>query len=318
MRCLLNVLLTGCLLLTISPVRAQQPVVKPDADDPAQPFPVWQGDAPGSEKWTRTEVTFAGFGNQPMVRNVVRPTLTPYLPKAGTGNGSAVVIAPGGGFRFLSWESEGTKVAQWLSERGVAAFVLKYRLVDTGATDAEFQKRLQEMFQKLSKPGVGEKPGGPLDDLETAAVVAMASEDGRQAIKVLRRRAGEWGVAKDRIGIMGFSAGGMVASAVALQHDAESRPNFVGAIYGAPFDAVTAPQDAPPLFILCADDDPLAASNCARLYLTWKGAGKSSELHIYAKGGHGFGMNKQGLPVDSWIERFGSWLDAQGLLKPPP
>jgi acetyl esterase/lipase len=143
----------------------------------------------------------------------------------------------------------------------------------------------------------------------------MAAEDGRQALRVLRRRAAEWGVAPDRIGIMGFSAGSMVATQAALQHDADSRPNFVGAIYGPPIGEYNVPADAPLLFILCADDDQLAARGSARLYTKWKEAGKTAELHIYSKGGHGFGMTKRGLPVDSWIERFGQWLDVQGLMK---
>src|SRR5207253_10679473 len=143
-------------------------------------------------------------------------------------------------------------------DRGVAAFVLKYRLVDTGATDEEFQKRVQELFSSLSRPDPGDRPeSGPLGDPKTREVIAMAAEDGRQAIRVVRRRASEWGIAPDRIGIMGFSAGGMVADDAALHHDAESRPNFVGAIYGAPMGEFTVPQDAPPLFILCADDDQL-------------------------------------------------------------
>src|SRR5262249_57153862 len=101
----------------------------------------------------------------PRVRTVVRPTLTAFLPKPGIGNGTAIVVAPGGGYRFLSWESEGAKVAQWLSDRGVVAFVLKYRLVDTGATDAEFQKRIQELFRKISRPAAGDTSGrGALDD----------------------------------------------------------------------------------------------------------------------------------------------------------
>jgi acetyl esterase/lipase len=275
-------------------------------------IPIWPGAAPGSEKWTRTEAITV-FGNEPRVRNVVRPTLTAFLPKPGTDKGTAIIVAPGGGFRFLSWESEGTKVAQWLSERGVAAFVLKYRLVDTGATDAEFQKALQALFSGLSRPGAVERPGsGPLSDPETAEVIRMAGEDGRQAIRVVRRRASEWGIAPDRIGIMGFSAGGIVAAAAALHHDAESRPNFVGAIYGAPSGDYAVPQDAPPLFILCADDDQLMSRGCARLYSKWKEAGKPAEIHIFAKGGHGFGMNHQG----HWIEQFRDWLAGQGLMKP--
>jgi acetyl esterase/lipase len=302
---LLHIVSAAVLLSVVMPAHAQDKVI-----------PIWPGDAPGSEKWTRQEATTA-FGNEPRVRNVVRPTLTLFLPKQG--NGTAIIVAPGGGFRFLSWESEGTKVAQWLSEQGIAAFVLKYRLVDTGATDEEFRKRLQAMMQVLSRPNVGantaERPSGPLDDAETKQVIEMAAEDGRQALRVLRRRAAEWGIAPDRIGIMGFSAGSMVATQTALQHDADSRPNFVGAIYGPMMGEYTVPADAPPLFILCADDDQLAARGSAHLYTKWKEAGKSAELHIYSKGGHGFGLNKRGLPVDSWIERFGQWLDVQGLLK---
>lgn len=297
--------LAGLLACLAIPATGQETVI-----------PIWPGAAPGSEKWTRKEGTTA-FGNEPRVRNVVRPTLTAFLPKTGNGNGTAIIVAPGGGFRFLSWESEGTKVARWLSDRGVAAFVLKYRLVDTGATDAEFQKRIQEMFRTLSRPAAGNTSGrGPLDDPETTQVMAMAAEDGRQAIRVVRRRASEWGIAPDRIGIIGFSAGGMVADEAALRHDAESRPNFVGAIYGAPFGEFTVPQDAPPLFILCADDDALVARGSARLYAKWKEAGKPAELHIFAKGGHGFGMNHQGLPVDHWIEQFRDWLGGQGFMKP--
>jgi acetyl esterase/lipase len=300
---LLRIAGVAACLSVVMPARAQEKVI-----------PLWPGEAPGSEKWTRQEATTA-FGNEPRVRNVVRPTLTPFLPKQGTGNGTAVIVAPGGGFRFLSWESEGTKVAQWLSEHGIAAFVLKYRLVDTGATDEEFRQRLQAMVQLLSRPSAGEGASGLLEDPETKQVIQMAAEDGRQALRVLRRRAAEWGVAPDRIGIMGFSAGSMVATQAALQHDADSRPNFVGAIYGPPIGEYNVPADAPLLFILCADDDQLAARGSARLYTKWKEAGKTAELHIYSKGGHGFGMTKRGLPVDSWIERFGQWLDVQGLMK---
>ncbi len=157
-------ILAGLLSLAM-PGRAQEQVIS-----------IWPGDAPGSEKWTRKEVTFVGFGNQQMVRNVVRPTLTAFLPKQGAGNGTAVVIGPGGGFRFLSWENEGTKVAQWLRDRGVAAFVLKYRLVDTGATQAEFQKSLEELFRNIGRVSSGDKPGSnPLDDPETKQVIEMAA-----------------------------------------------------------------------------------------------------------------------------------------------
>ena len=131
---------------------------------------------------------------------------------------------------------------------------------------------------------------------------------------MVRERATEWGIALDRIGIIGFSAGSTVTVSVALEHDAGSRPDFAGAIYGAGRQDVPVPADAPPLFILCADDDLMASPESVRLYSDWKAAGHPVELHIYSKGGHGFGMNKQGLPSDTWIDRFGDWLRVQGLL----
>ena len=139
--------------------------------------------------------------------------------------------------------------------------------------------------------------------------------DGQQAVRVVRRRAADWGLSPQRIGMMGFSAGGRVTESVALQHDADTRPDFAAVIYGAGKGGPPVPADAPPLFVLCADDDLMASPRSVRLYSDWKAAGHPVELHIYSKGGHGFGMTKQGLPTDSWIERFGDWLQTQGLLE---
>jgi acetyl esterase/lipase len=276
-------------------------------------IPIWPGVAPGSENWTQKEAEYRTPQGQRWVRNVVKPSITVFLPSKAKATGTAIIVCPGGGFRFLSWESEGTEVARWLVDHGVAALVLKYRLVDTGATDAQFQNALQALFSSISRPR--DEKGASTADLGAANVPELAAEDGRQAIRVVRRHAAEWGIAPDRIGILGFSAGAMVTDEVALRHDTGSRPNFAVRIYGPVFGEVPVPADAPPLFILCADNDPLAASSSARLYLAWKAAGKPAELHIYAKGGHGFGMNKQGLPVDHWIDGFGDWLQAQGLMK---
>ena len=145
----------------------------------------------------------------------------------------------------------------------------------------------------------------------------MGVADGLQAMKLVRRRAAEWGVAPDRIGIMGFSAGGSVTTGVALEYDADSRPDFAAPIYSAPIEDISVPADAPPLFIAVAHDDPFAASASVPLYSAWSAAGRSAELHIYSKGGHGFGMYKQGLPADHWIDHFGDWLQVQGVLEPP-
>jgi acetyl esterase/lipase len=265
-------------------------------------IPLWPGDAPGSEGWTQQEETTIIPPALKVVRNVVQPTLTTYLPDPTVANGTAVIVCPGGAFHFLSIDMEGTDVAHWLNARGVAAFVLRYRLIRTG-----------DDFPAVV--------GKTLDDRKEmerlmAELRPLILADGQQAIRTVRERATEWGVAPDRIGIIGFSAGGTVTLSVVLEHDADSRPNFAGAIYSAGFKDVPIPPDAPPLFILCAADDAMASPNSVRLYSDWRAAGHPAELHIYSQGGHGFGMQTKGLPSDTWIERFGDWLQVQGLLEP--
>lgn len=275
-----------------------------------QVIPVWAGVAPGSENWTQKEgtATLSARGNgSRLVRNVTQPTLTTFLPNPSLANGTAVIVCPGGGFHFLSWESEGAKVAEWLSAHGIAAFVLKYRLVDTGPTEEDFRNSVAAMFSSIGKAGGLSEP--------MRGVMPLAIADGRQAMKVVRQRAAEWGIAPDRIGMMGFSAGGVVTMGVVMEHDASSRPNFAAPIYGAGIaEGEATPADATPLFILCATDDSIAAAGSVATYSRWKAAGYPVELHMYAKGGHGFGMNKRGLPTDQWIERFGDWLGEEGLL----
>ena len=143
------------------------------------------------------------------------------------------------------------------------------------------------------------------------APLAIADADAKQAIKLVRQRAVEWGIATDQVGMMGFSAGARVTAGLALEYDAETRPNFAAPIYGALWDEIQVPTDAPPLFIALTSDDSLALQHCLNLYSAWQKAGHSAELHIYAEGGHGFGMRVQGLPVDHWIERFHEWLERQ-------
>ncbi len=277
---------------------------------------VWPGPPPGSEDWAakRSESEIMSNGLK-VIHNVVEPTLTPFLPDPSKANGTAVIICPGGGFRILAFQHEGVQVAQWLSERGVAAFVLKYRLVDTGVTEDDLRKGMSKLMAGIGKADDMDKYAGLKDDPETMQVVPLAVADGKQAIKLVRSRAAEWNIAPDRIGIMGFSAGAGVTTGVVLECDAESRPNFAAPIYGGILSGRTVAPDAPPLFVLAANDDLLAGSSIG-IATRWKEAKRPVELHIYAKGGHGFGMKKQNLPVDHWIERFGEWLDYLGYLKP--
>jgi acetyl esterase/lipase len=272
--------------------------------DQPEVIPLWPNGAPGSEDWNQQEqeTVLPPPDSIKMVRNVTEPTLTAFLPNPSVATGTAIIVCPGGAFHMLAMEHEGIDVARWLSARGVAAFVLKYRLVPTAVRDEDFVKQMQSL-----------PPPNKLKEL-TRQIEPLAIADGQQAIKVVREHAAQWGIAADRIGIMGFSAGGRVTVGVALEHDAQSRPSFAAPIYGALWEEITVPADAPPLFIALANDDELAVDPSIALYGAWRAAGHPVELHIYAQGGHGFGMRKQGLPRDSWIDRFGDWLEAQGLL----
>lgn len=262
---------------------------------------LYDGPAPGSAHWKHHEQENCNNAWQTrVVYNVVDPTLTVLLPEPGKANGSGIVICPGGGFHALSIDSEGLEVARWLTTRGVACFVLKYRLVECRTDDPP-----QEILDKGSLQA------------SVTPIVPLAMADGLEAIGHVRQHAHDYGLRPNRVGILGFSAGGTVAAAVAYNYRSETRPNFVAPIYLA-YDWVprkSVPVDGPPMFILAATDDSLGlAPQSVALYQDWTAAGRSAELMLYAKGGHGFGMRKQDLPSDRWIERFAEWLEGQGFL----
>jgi acetyl esterase/lipase len=288
------IFMLGCLLLLPTFAQAQK-VIR-----------LYPGVAPGSENWKQLEKEFfSQTWNTQVVTNVVNPTLAVYLPDPATSTGTAVIIAPGGGFHALSINSEGVDVAKWLNTKGVAAFVLRYRLVQTG------EDGTKELMAKMGRDRINVDANG-------TDVVPLAVADAFAAIRHVRQNAKEYGVAPNRIGFMGFSAGGTVTASVAYQYDADTRPDFVAPIYAylGAVKPADAPKDAPPIFLVAATDDQLGlAPDSVKLYSQWIGAKKPAELHLYAKGGHGFGMRKQNLPTDQWIERFGEWLGVQGLLK---
>jgi acetyl esterase/lipase len=264
---------------------------------------LYDGPAPGSENWKQTEQeSRTNLWQTRVVFNVANPTLTVFQPEAGKANGTAVVICPGGAFFALSIDSEGFEVARWLNTKGVTCFVLKYRLVECKTDDPT-----SEVMSR-----------GPLDEV-VAPVVKLALADGNAALGYVRKHAAEFGVNPERVGIIGFSAGGTVAVSVALNYTAETRPSFAAMIYPAYNWAIKGggvPADAPPAFVLAASDDPLGlAPQSVTIYQDWIAAGKPAELHVFSKGGHGFGMRQQHLPTDYWIERLADWLDVQGLLK---
>ena len=270
---------------------------------------LWDGVAPGSEDVTWREIISRGANGETAVRNVVVPTLTPVLPDPALENGTAVIVAPGGGFTYLAWDHEGMSVAEWLAQRGVAAFVLKYRVADTGETDEDFAAAMAALFARLIPDG---RPR-PVDLDTLSEVRQLAFADGAQAMRVLRGRASEFGFKPDAVGFVGFSAGAFVATSVALHEDSGVRPDFVAPIYGgAPFAPVGA--GTPPLFSVVAADDTLCFDTTLETFRAWQAAGRPAELHVYDQGGHGFGTTKHGLPSDSWLDRLGDWMHAHGYL----
>lgn len=263
---------------------------------------LYNGNPPGSENWdwSEKEIDISGIGDK-MVYNVSRPTLTVFRPEHATG--SAIIICPGGGFHFLSIDNEGFEVAKWLNAKGITAFVLKYRLVHC-LTD----NPMQEFIAK--------QPNTEKFNKDVEPVVAMAINDGKEAISYVRSHSTEFGIAEDKIGIIGFSAGGTVTTGVSYTYDLTNRPDFVAPIYPfvGSFDKPAVPQDAPPMFILAASDDFFGFQNhCIKLYSEWNAAGKQVEMHLYAKGDHGFGMRKKNLPVDTWINLFYEWMTMNGF-----
>jgi len=256
-----------------------------------------------------------GADEKTILRNVSEPTLTVYRPTANA-NGVGVIVAPGGGWRILAWDHEGVDLCHWLAERGYTAFLLKYRLMATPADPAEYAETSAKMQARLTERFNSSKPRPSIDELlpdpALAAAREIANDDGRRTLALVRERAGAFGVSPDRIGMIGFSAGAFVTAAVAM--DPGGAPlAFAAPIYGGATAGKPVPADAPPLFLCIAYDDNLLLKSVEGLYADWSKAGRPAELHIFARGGHGFGMVKRGLPVDRWIDLLGDWLADQGF-----
>lgn len=235
-----------------------------------------------------------------VVTNVSVPSLEVFTPVRGTENGAAVIVAPGGGLFGLSIESEGKQVARWLAQKGFTAFVLKYRLVPTGLDGV---REISEQFAS--------DPGATMQRVKE--VLPSSVSDGLAAVAYVRQHAEHYKLDLHRIGFMGFSAGGAVTLGVGYEGKGEQAPDFLVPVY--PWtDAYTvtpAPENAAPMLIICATDDPLGLANGSiALYQAWHDANANVGLHMYNQGGHGFGMKIQGFPSDQWISRFYDWYQA--------
>jgi endo-1,4-beta-xylanase len=282
--------------------------VTPPAE-PAHPAAVllWASGAPGSEarqgepeevSWRQEpDIVF------PVVSNIHNPSITPFLPAKDKATGCAVIIAPGGGHMQLTIDREGYDLGRWLAERGIAAFVLKYRLANDGSN--------------------------PTGVPQPYKVEAQALADTQRALRLIRHHATEWNVNPGRVGLLGFSAGGELAILAALRHDAgrpdasdlverqSSRPDFFAPIYPGGLtgrDAEISKEKTPPAFLACAYDDRMP-EQLTGFFVALRKAGVNAELHIYSRGGHGFGVRPRPLAVTGWPERFVEWLGDRGFLK---
>jgi acetyl esterase/lipase len=266
-------------------------------------IPLYHDVAPGSEHWTWQEKAFkVDIGT--VVMDVSKPTLTAYLPAKP--NGTAIIIAPGGAFHALAFDLEGTVVAKHLAEKGITAFVLKYRLVHDDPAHPE------NALMTIIAKGEFKK----LDSIRSV-IAPLAMQDGLTAVSYIREHAPQYHIEKNKIGFMGFSAGGAVTMSVVYNANDKNRPNFVAPIYadGNAVIGAAIPTARTPIFIAVASNDDFGlAPYSVQLYSKWFEAKQPAELHVYEKGGHGFGTKKQYLPVDTWIKRFDDWLQMQGYL----
>ncbi len=264
------------------------------AAEPPPVIPLWPNGAPGSEAYAAVPEKTEGSN----VVSVHNPSITPFVPAADKATGTAVIICPGGGHSKLCLGHEGYALAEWFQQRGIAAFVLKYRLA--------------------------REPGS------TYTIQDHAMADTRRAIRLIRSRAAEWNLKTDRLGILGFSAGGELAAFAAMTNDPgqkdaadpivqqSSRPDFQALIYPGTSGLFNAEKGLPPLFIAAGySDRPDIAEGMATLYLKYKAAGVKAELHIFANAGHGFGYKPDAKPSAAarWPERFTEWLTDSGLLR---
>lgn len=289
-------------LLFAAALAALLPAAVPAAD-PSATIDLWPGKAPGETKDIGPEVYNPPKDKQIDVKrlsNVSKPQLLVYPAPADKHTGTAVIVAPGGGYNILAIEHEGTQVCEWLNSLGVTAFLLKYRV----------PKRAMQLPDNLA-----------------------AIQDAQRAVSLVRSKAADWKLAPDRIGMLGFSAGGNLTAWACLadkrHYDsiddadkASSRPSFAALIYpaylvdkgGALKAEYPVTKDSPPMFFAHASDDPVTPVSSVALYSALKKAGVPAELHVYATGGHGFGMRKSEHPVSSWPARCGDWMRGRGYL----
>ncbi|MEY4384280.1 MAG: hypothetical protein RI995_1822 [Bacteroidota bacterium] len=259
---------------------------------------LYPGKAPGSEAWDWKEKELNAMPGNRMLYNVAEPEIIIYKAPKEKANGAAFIVAPGGAFHILSIDSEGNNVAKWLNERGITAIVIKYRVVKSN-TENPFAE-LMPLMRDFKK----------LDEIN-APVVEMATRDGIEALKYVKAHATDLNIHPNKIGFMGFSAGGTLTMSVEMSAPQDLKPDFIAPIYlyGPAVIGIAMPEKTTPAFIAVASDDELGfVPHSIALYQKWFAAKHPSELHIYEKGGHGFGTLKKNTSSDNWLNDFENWL----------
>ncbi len=271
-------------------------------------FKLYDGQAPGSEEWTDPELSVpAPWSGKPLVYNVTEPTITVYRPDNAINTGAAMIIAPGGGNRFLTWEEEGTNVAEWFQRHGITGILLKYRTNQAGSL-----KEIEESLKAVWPP----QPVSESEERESTETRATApveasektiqGDDGRQAIKYVRQHASELGIKPDKIGIVGFSAGAMLAANIILFHDELSRPNLVASIYGG---GLTSNIHQPmPLYLCSPVNDIFPADNLFKMHKNWKSKNVPVDLHLIYDARHGDGLQYNGKAWNEWIDNLFNFM----------
>lgn len=295
-------------LFVSAPVTAQDGTIYPLAA-PAEPKAIQLGtggvaNQPASESW------FRQWGD-PMARNITTATLTPFLPQPGKGNGAAVIVAPGGGFRWLSMGNEGWEVAEALAAQGIAAFVLKYRLHPTPESLEAFTAWMNR--PRTAAAATSDSAGRTARPAPAQMDLSNQLADAEAAYELILRRAKEWGVDTARIGMIGFSAGAGLTMHATL-HSKKMKLAFIGPVYGG-MGPVEVPKNAPPMFNVIASDDFLFRGQFG-VVDSWYKAGIPVEFHLYQNGGHGFGLGNPGKTSNRWFDAFVHWLEVNRFLIP--
>jgi acetyl esterase/lipase len=307
MKVCIHAIVAGFALLLPHPLLAQagQPTIEA-IEAPAEPeaIPLYGDATPGT---ATTETWLRYSGRDYVVRNVTRPTLTPFLPDPAKANGAAVIVAPGGAYMLLAIDPEGWRVARALAARGIAAFVLKYRIMPTPVDIAEAGAFMDERVRE----------GLPDPQRRPTLQYPPSTDDALAGLALVRKRAGEWRIDPKRVGMIGFSAGAMTSLNAVMAAKPGTGPDFFGYIYG-PQAAVIPPADAPPMFATIAFDDPLFPTMGFPIIEAWRKAKRPVELHAYGRGGHGYGLGIAGTTTTAMLDQFVAWLDMEGFLKPRP